>query len=94
MLAAPAHISVPFKLTPAVATAIDPISTDKHSLFRRPAVGVYVHFPWCLQKCPYCDFLSVPSDREAILHEAYARTVLAELERRKRDIAQIGRAHV
>lgn len=23
-------------------------------------VGIYVHFPWCLTKCPYCDFLSVP----------------------------------
>lgn len=22
--------------------------------------GAYVHFPWCLKKCPYCDFLSVP----------------------------------
>lgn len=23
-------------------------------------LGVYVHFPWCLTKCPYCDFLSIP----------------------------------
>ncbi len=22
--------------------------------------GAYVHFPWCLKKCPYCDFLSIP----------------------------------
>ncbi len=31
--------------------------------YRRPdpaPVGIYVHFPWCLTKCPYCDFLSVP----------------------------------
>ncbi len=25
-------------------------------------LGVYVHFPWCLKKCPYCDFLSVAVD--------------------------------
>lgn len=25
-----------------------------------PSMGVYVHFPWCLTKCPYCDFLSIP----------------------------------
>jgi oxygen-independent coproporphyrinogen-3 oxidase len=25
-----------------------------------PAVGVYVHFPWCVRKCPYCDFNSHP----------------------------------
>ena len=30
-----------------------------------PALGVYVHFPWCLQKCPYCDFLSVAAEPAA-----------------------------
>lgn len=24
------------------------------------SVGVYVHFPWCVKKCPYCDFNSHP----------------------------------
>ena len=24
-----------------------------------PAIGLYVHFPYCLQKCAYCDFFSV-----------------------------------
>ncbi|HEX3775113.1 MAG TPA: radical SAM family heme chaperone HemW [Polyangiaceae bacterium] len=45
-------------------------------------LGVYVHFPWCLKKCPYCDFLSVASERPAIPHAAYADSVIAELERR------------
>lgn len=58
-------------------------------------MGVYVHFPWCLTKCPYCDFLSVavrqPGGREtldakaarALLpHEAYADAVLRELDAR------------
>ena len=22
--------------------------------------GIYLHYPWCLQKCSYCDFFSVP----------------------------------
>ncbi len=22
------------------------------------SVGLYIHFPWCIQKCPYCDFNS------------------------------------
>jgi oxygen-independent coproporphyrinogen-3 oxidase len=43
---------------------------------------VYVHFPWCLKKCPYCDFLSVAAERPALPHEAYADAVIAELERR------------
>ena len=45
-------------------------------------LGVYVHFPWCLQKCPYCDFLSVRSERETIPHTDYANAVIAELTRR------------
>jgi oxygen-independent coproporphyrinogen-3 oxidase len=39
--------------------------------------GVYVHFPYCTHRCPYCDFAvttePVPGDRR------YARAVLAEL---------------
>jgi putative oxygen-independent coproporphyrinogen III oxidase len=45
-------------------------------------LGVYVHFPWCLKKCPYCDFLSVAAERPSLPHTAYANTVIAELERR------------
>jgi putative oxygen-independent coproporphyrinogen III oxidase len=49
---------------------------------RRTSFGVYVHFPFCLTKCPYCDFLSIPERPEAIPHAAYADAVLAELEQR------------
>jgi oxygen-independent coproporphyrinogen-3 oxidase len=45
-------------------------------------LGVYIHFPWCLKKCPYCDFLSVAAAREAIPHRAYADAVLRDLEAR------------
>ena len=27
---------------------------------RAPPLGLYVHFPWCVRKCPYCDFNSHP----------------------------------
>jgi putative oxygen-independent coproporphyrinogen III oxidase len=55
-------------------------------VFCRRRLGVYVHFPWCLQKCPYCDFLSIPAERPAIPDAAYADAVLAELERRSPDL--------
>jgi oxygen-independent coproporphyrinogen-3 oxidase len=45
-------------------------------------LGVYVHFPWCLKKCPYCDFLSVAAERPEIPHAAYASQISAELARR------------
>lgn len=44
--------------------------------------GVYIHFPWCLAKCPYCDFLSVAAPRNEIPQRAYTEQVLAELNAR------------
>ena len=52
-------------------------------------LGVYVHFPWCLKKCPYCDFLSVAAERPALPHAAYASSVIAELERRVRTLGDV-----
>ena len=52
-----------------------------------PPLGLYVHFPWCLRKCGYCDFASVPAAREAIPHRAYADAVIAELEARLEALA-------
>jgi oxygen-independent coproporphyrinogen-3 oxidase len=49
-------------------------------------LGVYVHFPWCIKKCPYCDFLSVPSARADIPHERYASAVLAEIAARRAEL--------
>ena len=49
-------------------------------------LGVYVHFPWCLQKCPYCDFYSLATEREAIPHVEYADAVVRELERRAAEL--------
>jgi putative oxygen-independent coproporphyrinogen III oxidase len=51
-----------------------------------PRAGVYVHFPYCLAKCPYCDFVSyVPPEGQAIDHRGYADAVLRELDRRAPD---------
>jgi putative oxygen-independent coproporphyrinogen III oxidase len=59
---------------------------------------VYIHFPWCLAKCPYCDFLSLPvrshvrpeqSASEARLllpHEQYSDAILRELTLRQKDL--------
>jgi putative oxygen-independent coproporphyrinogen III oxidase len=47
---------------------------------RGARAGVYVHFPWCLAKCPYCDFVSYVEP--AIDHAGYASAVLRELDAR------------
>jgi putative oxygen-independent coproporphyrinogen III oxidase len=43
------------------------------------STAVYVHFPWCLQKCPYCDFASASIRRTEVPHTEYADAVLREL---------------
>lgn len=50
----------------------------------RRGAGVYVHFPYCAKKCPYCDFNSHVVDHD---DAAYADVVLAELEHRAAEIA-------
>src|ERR1700731_2614817 len=44
-----------------------------------PAFGAYVHWPFCLSKCPYCDFNS--HVRHGAIDEArYVRAFTAEIE--------------
>jgi oxygen-independent coproporphyrinogen-3 oxidase len=48
--------------------------------------SVYVHFPWCARKCPYCDFATEPIRTDELPHDAYANAVLRELEARAADL--------
>ena len=50
-------------------------------------IGVYIHFPWCLKKCPYCDFVSFAKDRADLDHVGYADAVLAELALRRNELS-------
>ena len=44
-----------------------------------PPLALYVHIPWCVRKCPYCDFNS--HERAAALPEQeYVAKLLADLE--------------
>ncbi|MGZ6142189.1 MAG: radical SAM family heme chaperone HemW, partial [Myxococcales bacterium] len=47
--------------------------------------GVYVHFPYCLSKCPYCDFAS--RAEKVIPQERYTEAVLRELSVRAKEFA-------
>ena len=44
-----------------------------------PPLSLYVHFPWCVRKCPYCDFNS-HERRGDIPEAAYIDALLADLE--------------
>lgn len=45
-----------------------------------PPLTLYVHFPWCVKKCPYCDFNSHAAHHEGIPEAAYLDAVIADLE--------------
>ncbi|GLR08254.1 YggW family oxidoreductase [Mixta theicola] len=45
-----------------------------------PPLSLYIHIPWCVQKCPYCDFNSHALKGE-VPHEEYVNHLLADLER-------------
>ena len=44
-----------------------------------PPLSLYVHFPWCVSKCPYCDFNSYAL-QGALASEAYLRRLERDLE--------------
>ena len=48
----------------------------------RQKLGIYVHIPFCIQKCAYCDFLSAPADEETI--EKYVGKLCREIRTFKR----------
>lgn len=50
-------------------------------------LGLYVHFPYCSQRCPYCDFTLTTAP---IPHQAYLQATLGELEQRLREFYELG----
>ena len=45
-----------------------------------PPLSLYVHLPWCLKKCPYCDFNSHEMRAQDLPEQRYIDAVMADLE--------------
>ena len=44
-----------------------------------PPLSLYIHFPWCVRKCPYCDFNS-HEVRDELAESAYIDALIVDLE--------------
>ncbi|KAF1051619.1 MAG: Oxygen-independent coproporphyrinogen-III oxidase-like protein YqeR [Stenotrophomonas maltophilia] len=47
-------------------------------MFQLPPLALYVHIPWCVRKCPYCDFNSHAAGPE-LPEDEYVQALLADL---------------
>ncbi|MFZ2122549.1 MAG: radical SAM family heme chaperone HemW [Rhodoferax sp.] len=45
-----------------------------------PPLSLYVHLPWCLKKCPYCDFNSHEMRAAELPEQRYIDALMADLE--------------
>ena len=48
-------------------------------MLQLPPLSLYIHVPWCVQKCPYCDFNSHAQKGE-LPHLEYVAALLEDLE--------------
>lgn len=46
---------------------------------KAPPLSLYIHIPWCIKKCPYCDFNSHVSNSE-LPEKTYIQTLIEDLE--------------
>ncbi len=55
-----------------------PLRREAPPPLARPPLALYVHFPWCVRKCPYCDFNSYTL-RGALPVERYVEALMEDM---------------
>ncbi len=69
------------KLSAAAQAALAYLQPGVVSLSSLPPLSLYIHFPWCVKKCPYCDFNSHEAKGDSgFPEEEYLAALLADLE--------------
>ncbi|MDO8933971.1 MAG: radical SAM family heme chaperone HemW [Rhodocyclaceae bacterium] len=65
-----------------IPVAVAGTAPDAPRLAALPPLSLYVHFPWCVRKCPYCDFNSheATGGVGGIPEEAYVAALIDDLE--------------
>ena len=52
-------------------------------------LGIYVHIPYCLKKCLYCDFISFPLEEAKVSPDEYVCKVCDEIENASKDLRDL-----
>lgn len=53
-------------------------------------LAIYIHFPWCVQKCPYCDFNS-HALRDSLPEEQYIQALIADWQQ---ELSRVGEREI
>ena len=48
--------------------------------YQAPPLSLYIHLPWCLKKCPYCDFNSHEVPASGFEEKRYINTLISDLK--------------
>ena len=62
---------------PTAASRLSPVASPRFKAL--PPLSLYIHIPWCVRKCPYCDFNS-HEVREPVPETRYVDALIADLE--------------
>ncbi len=74
------------KTIPILPAGREPAAGDGIRLAALPPLALYVHFPWCVRKCPYCDFNSHEARAAGIPEDDYVAALVADLDSALPDI--------
>jgi oxygen-independent coproporphyrinogen-3 oxidase len=65
-----------------VLNTLNPILATAPKLSALPPLSLYIHFPWCEKKCPYCDFNShqIKEGTQGFDEARYIKALITDLE--------------